>query len=522
MESNKTLRLPEKRGKGIAVAAALTLFAVVALFFFFNILRCDADMPVVPTAIAYLSVACLAMGALFCGKRMILDSGAEPEKVFTLFMIVAGALCMTVFLPFTVPDEPSHYLSAYRISNYLTLNFDQFGEERLLIRKADYELIASLRSTQLSPQYYAEIAKGFDIFSSGSGASFIPAEFTGDAPFGYIASAFGIALGRMLHFGAVPTFYLGRIANLAVYILAVRFAIKRAPYGKTAFFAIATLPMAIHLVGSYSYDSSIIALALLFVSQVLYIREKPEKASVWDIILCAIWAALLAPSKLVYFPLLFLVFLIPSEKLPFKKSAAMLIKSGVVALGAAALLLMQGGSLFAAFGDAKCAWTDGRLYSLADVFAHPLNTLRVLLQTVAAKTDFYLASMTASYTGWHQLVLPVFVWAPTLALLFASFLPAADEPRGSLTGRSRASALAIWIVSAAAIMAAMLLTWTPVGSSVVEGVQGRYFIPLLPLLFVAMRGKRLTLPENGGRYIICACVYVGLLMPFVYFGMVFS
>ena len=236
MERKRLSGLIGKNGKGLAAAAALALFALTALFYFFNILRCTAETPVVPTAIIYLSVACLAIGALICGKRMILDSGAKPEKVFTLFMIFAGVLYTAVFLPFTAPDEPSHYLSAYRVSNYLTLNFDQFGEERLLIRKADYELFASLRSTQLSPEYYSGIANGFEMFVSGAGASFIPAEFTCTAPFGYIASAFGIALGRMLHFGAIPTFYLGRMASLAVYILAVRFAIKRAPYGKTAFF----------------------------------------------------------------------------------------------------------------------------------------------------------------------------------------------------------------------------------------------------------------------------------------------
>lgn len=521
MERKKLGCLLDKRGKATA-ALALALFALTALFFFFNILRCTADMPVVPTAVIYLSAACLAIGALICGRHMILVADVKPEKVFTLFMIVAGVLFTAVFLPFTIPDEPNHYLSAYRISNYLTLNFDQFGEERLLIRKADYELIASLRSTQLSPEYYSGIAKGFNMFVSGSGASFIPSEFVSIAPFGYIASAFGITLGRMLHFGAVPTFYLGRMANLAVYILAVRFAIKRAPYGKTAFFVIASLPMAIQLAASYSYDSSIIALALLFVSQVLYMREKPEKASVWDILLCSLWAVLLAPSKLVYFPLLFFVFLIPSEKLPVRKNTAVLIKSGIVALGAALLLLMQHGELFSAFGSGKCTWTSGQLYSLADVFAHPLNSLRVLFQTIAGKTDFYLASMTGSYMGWHQLVLPVFVWVPMLALLTASLLPSEGEPRGSLTGKNRASALLIWIISAAAVMAAMLLTWTPIGSSVIEGVQGRYFIPLLPLLFIALRGSRFSLPANSGKYILYACVYCGLLMPFVYFGTVFS
>ncbi|MBO4933770.1 MAG: DUF2142 domain-containing protein [Clostridia bacterium] len=521
MERGKLRGTLGKHGKNIATAAALALFALTALLFFFRILRSGAGIPATTTAVIYISAACLAIGGLVCFRFAVSKSDMKPERIFTVFMIAAGLVYTVVFLPFTVPDEPAHYLSAYRISNYLTLNFDQFGDGRLLIRNADLELFASLRSTRLSPEYYASVAKGCDFFVSGAGASFIPAEFVSAAPFGYIASALGISLGRMLHFGAVPTFYIGRLANLALYILAVRFAIKRVPYGKTAFFIIASLPMAIHLAASYSYDPSVIALALLFVSQVLYMREKPEKASAKDILLCALWAVLLAPSKLVYFPLLFLVFIIPSDKLNANKRVSAAIKVGVVLLGAAALLLIQGGSLFSAFGGGKCTWTDGRLYSLSDVFAHPFASLGMLFGTIAKKGGFYLASMTCSHTGWHQLAMPFYVWLPALALLFASLLPSEDEPRGSLTGKSRISALVIWIVSAAAVMAAMLLTWTPVSSGVIEGVCGRYFIPLLPLLLIALRFRRFTLPAKSGRYIVWAGIFFGTLMPFIYFGMIF-
>ena len=120
------------------------------------------------------------------------------------------------------------------------------------------------------------------------------------------------------------------------------------------------------------------------------------------------------------------MFFIPSEKLPVKKNAAALIKAGIVALGAAALLLLQHESLFAAFGGGE------------EKEELPADALRVLLRTVAGKTDFYLASMTGSYMGWHQLVLPAFVWVPMLALLFLSLLPTADEPRGSRRVRKRA------------------------------------------------------------------------------------
>jgi uncharacterized membrane protein len=40
----------------------------------------------------------------------------------------------------------------------------------------------------------------------------------------------------------------------------------------------------------------------------------------------------------------------------------------------------------------------------------------------------------------------------------------------------------VFVISLVAIAGALYLVWTPVGASQVGGIQGRYFIPILPLL----------------------------------------
>lgn len=42
----------------------------------------------------------------------------------------------------------------------------------------------------------------------------------------------------------------------------------------------------------------------------------------------------------------------------------------------------------------------------------------------------------------------------------------------------------------------MLLAYTSVYSPVLQGVQGRYFLPALPVLLLAFRGKRFVLREE--------------------------
>jgi uncharacterized membrane protein len=52
------------------------------------------------------------------------------------------------------------------------------------------------------------------------------------------------------------------------------------------------------------------------------------------------------------------------------------------------------------------------------------------------------------------------------------------------------------------------MTWTPVGATHIDGVQGRYFVPLLPLLTLLL-GRILPIPERfGWIWWICPLVAI--------------
>ena len=61
-------------------------------------------------------------------------------------------------------------------------------------------------------------------------------------------------------------------------------------------------------------------------------------------------------------------------------------------------------------------------------------------------------------------------------------------------------------------MFSMLLAWTPVSASFIRGVQGRYFLPLLPLLALSLKNGRLVRTVCDDRKLlfgmICMDVYV--------------
>ena len=523
MTESKLSSCLQKRRNTILLTLALALYAVFAVYFFINVYRYTGNFPNKRYAYGLLVASAIAGGLIWLCYYLLKHKDIKIETLFVFFMLTAGVIYAAVFLPFTIPDEGEHYLSAYRISNYITFNTDQIGEERLLIRSCDLELISRLRANALSPEYYSSLANNFQMFAADRSASFIPAKFIGSAPAGYIASALGISLGRALHLGALPTFYLGRFANLGLYTFAVWWAMKRIPYGKTALFVISAFPMVIHLVASYSYDFLVIALAMLFVSQVLYMREKPGKVSIPDIILCAVYSILLAPAKLVYFPILLLIFLVPSEKFGFSKKTAALIKCGIIAVGIAALLIMQLGKISTYMSDGNSvSWSNDEVYSVSHVLTHPLEFLRILFNTFYHYTDYYSSMIIGNHMdGTGGVILPVFLWSLMIPVTVFSFLRRKDEEPKALQRSTRFWCFVLFAGICILALLSMLFSWTPVSSNVIRGVQGRYFIPALPLLFLAMRGDKLLRPANSDKYIIFFCIYYNLLMPMVYFGQLF-
>jgi uncharacterized membrane protein len=80
-----------------------------------------------------------------------------------------------------------------------------------------------------------------------------------------------------------------------------------------------------------------------------------------------------------------------------------------------------------------------------------------------------------------------------LFLVVLAFAALADKS-GAITVRWRPKALGILIsvVSAAAIAATIYIVWNPVGAAGIEGVQGRYFIPFGPLLWLPLYNRKIS------------------------------
>lgn len=458
-------------------------------------------------SIIFLAFSFLAVTFTIVLYVFTLMKEIKIEHVFIFSMIVLTLLYMFFFLPVSVPDEQTHFASVYRMSNYFLLNFQQVGSQGVYMRKVDVDFLG-IMNTKLSEQNYRAVIQNASWYSNDNTMMEYHAKAVMTAPVGYVASAVGIAIGRLINLGAVPLFYLGRLFNSAAFILLVYFAMKKMPFGKIFILVVCMLPMTLHLCASYSYDCIILGLAMLFVAEILsIIYGKNTTRS--QIIICCILAFLLAPSKLVYFPIVFMALLIPADTLRRLYKRPWLLKMSIIISGFVGFLIFQASAIFnggntcntVVWSDKYISWANEKGFSVSWVLHNPIHTLTMIANTFITRSDFYFMSAFGGSLGWFQIPLPMYLYLPFALLLILSFFRRRDE-KCVFRFSERCWILVLSFCTVILIIMSMFLTWTPQSCSSVEGVQGRYFLPIFPLLFLVFRNNMVVAEKRLDRHIM--------------------
>lgn len=493
MKSGKLIKVIDK--ELIIALAALVTIGVFALYWFSY---SDSAW----TLLLAFFMLLLSIPTVILFGKCTYDSQKNAGVLFTvLFMTgIAYTLCFT---PFTVPDEPYHYVASYSLANVLTGRHSDANS--LEMRKTDAELLSSY-STHLDYENYrtvkvalsqsVSVGKGeaqFEVVDSGinfaSGANPVQVK---------LLSALGIVVGRVIGLSGILTFYLGRIFNLVAYCAAAIFAIRIMPKGKDILLVCSALPMTLHLAASYSYDSGILALTFLLTAFCFRANMATGQITRGEIISITVIAVLLAPCKVIYVFVALLAFHIPEYRFASKKNG-LLVKiscSGIVAL--VLLIQLLSSQQFAAISNAGTGLDvrgteTGVMYCLNDVLKQPLKFCLMLFRTLETNGSFYIQSMIGGSLGWFQSEIAA-PWSYVLCwiiLLIFSSLPATED---DLQLPFSLKSLMVIIFSAVAIcsFASMLFGWTFNTENLIMGVQGRYFLPTLPLLMLGISPKRIT------------------------------
>lgn len=149
---------------------------------------------------------------------------------------------------------------------------------------------------------------------------------------------------------------------------------------------------------------------------------------------------------------------------------------------------------------------DAVCYTPGYILAHPADTLRLLVDSVIQNGDHYIRTLVGGSLGYYTMDL-AWGWVAALYLLLAwAALPAKGE---ALPGRRARAALLVLGGLCCALSVAGCLTWTPTYSETLYGLQGRYFLPVLPAMLAALAPRSLQAADGqkAGAGLVCAlCV----------------
>jgi uncharacterized membrane protein len=118
-------------------------------------------------------------------------------------------------------------------------------------------------------------------------------------------------------------------------------------------------------------------------------------------------------------------------------------------------------------------------WKLRFMLQHPLHFPLALITSLRWIRDYWLQLI--GILGWLDTWLQLWVYPVLSALLIVTFIVPMDADRATrmrIAFVSTTAAFAYWLT----VNLIFFIIWTPVAAIEVEGVQGRYFLPILPAL----------------------------------------
>ncbi len=500
----------------------------------------------------YGLVTACSLGLSVLSGILLLKKRYAPERIFLVTSLLFGSLYLCVLPPISAPDEMRHYISAYQLSNRMmglpawaadgeggqkvpVREEDWFAEdscgdfepyrteEGALATDADGADGAKILGQVLTEETYELIyEKGFAWEeprtsadgSYGNGTALSNHHPVVTTPLAYVMPALGITLARIIGLNSLGLMFLGRFFNLMLFAAAGYLAIRRLPFGKEIMLGTTLLPAVMTLSASYSYDAFIMAGIFYFTAHCLYLAYKAECVQFGDVVVLALVMAAVGPCKMIYTVFMGLCLLIPVKKFGgwgrWAASAALVFAAWAIAM---VLVNSQTVASYATETENYIDWAGEAGYSLTALLHQPVHCMKLFFNTVVWQLEYWHMTLVGAYLGNLDTVLDVpylLVAGFTLGLLVLALRRPGDNL--VLTGGKRIWIWFLCLLCAAAAMFSMLLAWTPVSSRIICGVQGRYFLPFLPVLLMTLKQDFVVLTKNRDREILylmcCANAYI--------------
>jgi len=425
-------------------------------------------------------------------------------------LLVSAFLVFLIFAtpPMQVPDEQNHFLRVAQLA--------QGGVIGRRLNALDSGGMLPVDSVTFAHSY-DDIPSHYDHkiqwsrLDTGSNLTWksqrIPAGFPNTviySPVFYLPAVLGVEVGKVLHTNILTSFYLARISSSIFCLLVGFMALLVAIRGKLLIAVFLSMPMVLSLFASCSQDGPLIASCALCVALLTRVEDSfSERKWFWPGV--ALLLGCILASKPPYILMAFIP-LVLAPSFSWRKAAG--------ACGIAVALLM----IWSLWGvhTTKVPFQSGQGVDSGRqvhfLLSHPIAGLEALLNTF----HFFGSSFKQQFVGvlgWLDAPLPSWFYRFEKIILILTALISALYLSTKINKEFLLRKILIFTLclgTACAVSVALYLIWTPVGLNYIEGIQGRYFIPLaifsILMLPISSLPRALTETKVMVLEIIVLCV----------------
>ena len=461
-------------------------------------------------AISAASVIMLLVFA-FLRRRKV-----KTEVLFAIIYLFMSFTTLAAVPAFNSPDEYSHFLRSYEVSRGHMTSEGNGGNDLFSYgRTFNSGLIPDFSSKDhvslwdIGGNINQRIDTGkTQFYGFGNTALY--------APTSYLPQAIGIRIADLFTDRPIVLAYGGRVANMLCFGLIFFLAIRFTPVGKNFIALLGLVPMNIQSANSMSADALALALTVAMIVFVLYMRYKEKRVmKKGQLVLMYAVTGFLCLCKVVYMPFCLFLFLIPKERFRNKKNYWL-----HVACAGTMILLLSFGWLAIASGY-LCESQPGvdTAAQLIGILKNPVAFILTFVRSLDAFGLAYLTEMVGSTLGWLNIPVCSLLAVGYLVMMLLQVSRNNDMEGIRMDPFAKIMLAGISILVFGLIFVTLYGQWTAYGYDKILGVQGRYFLPLLLPVVLALKPKRFAEGTNGtpwglflGAWSIDLCVYATLFV----------
>ena len=437
--------------------------------------------------VGIITIGLIIFNLIKCKKKL--------EKIFLTFIIPIGLFYMIFMLPTYAPDESAHIWKAYEISQgYLFAKQDEQGKAVGVDVPA---ILVDAKQENLNK--YTVLHKLLQADASYEDTAHLKTPAQAYPFVFYIPAAIAFFITRILNISIIYGLYIAKILNFIIFMIGGYYAIKKIPFGKFIIFTLLFMPMVLQQAVSISMDSIMNTVMLVYIVYTINLIFKKENILLKEKIIYLVLIILVTIAKMAYLPLIGFGFILLFSKNISKKDKILIFGLGTLIC----IILTVFNYIYAGNIEQNNSNIEENINSseqLNYLLSNPIEYFKMIINTIGTNLQFFVESSIASPLGWLNIPLKQTIITPLLIVLIFSIFIEDNEKEFSI--KQRIWTLLIIIGTVLIMITGIYLSWTPVKNNIAIGIQGRYFIPILPLILLIFSMKHNYLKIKNIEYVL--------------------